>query len=156
VASLVSAVSTFSLILATNPAFSAEGGVLALEPGFCDVSALSLHVGQLFADGPVPHLEYINSSDESLFSCSIDPLVFPTHNAPKTDAKNLLDFDMGMGRLAEEVLPKPGNCFLPRVDSAVRGWLSVFEDTIVTHQLHHPCDILTVEGFIELKDDSDR
>jgi hypothetical protein len=102
------------------------------------------------------YIEYINSSDVSLFSCSINPLVSPAHNAPKTDAKNFLDFDMGMGRLAEEVLLKPSHCFLPREARAVRGWLSVFKDTIVTHQLHHPCYIMTVEGFIEFKDDSDR
>ena len=73
-----------------------------------------------------------------------------------TKAENFLDFDVRMRRLAEEVLPKLSDCFLPRVYSAVGGWICVFEDTIIAHKLHHPCDIMTVEGFIELKDDADR
>ena len=92
----------------------------------------------------------------SHFSRHIYPVVSPVHNAPKTKAKNLLDLDVGMGRLAEEVLPKSSYCFLPRVHSAVGGRISVFEDTIVAHKLHHTCDIMTVEGLIELKDDADR
>jgi hypothetical protein len=116
----------------------------------------SLHVGQLFADGTVPYLEYIDSSDMSLFSCHIHPVVSPAHNAPKTKAKYLLDLDVGMGRLAEEVLPKLSYYFLPRVHSTVGGWTSIFEDTIVAHKLHHICDIITVESLIELKDDAYR
>jgi hypothetical protein len=92
----------------------------------------------------------------SLFSCHIYPVVSPAHNAPNTQAKNLLDFDVGMGRLAEEVLPKLSDYFLPRVHSAVGGWIRLFEDTIVAHKLHHTCDIMTVESLIEPKDDADR
>ncbi len=61
-----------------------------------------------------------------------------------------------MGRLAEEVLPKMSYYFLPQVHSAVGGWIGVFEDTIVAHKLHHTCDIMTVEGLMELKDDAHR
>ena len=91
----------------------------------------------------------------SLFPCHIYPVVSPAHNAPHTKAKNLLDFDVCLGRLAEEVLPKLSYYFLPQVHSAVGGWISVFEDTIIAHQLHHTCDIMTVEGLIERKDDAD-
>jgi len=101
-------------------------------------------------------LEYIDAPDMSLCSCQIDPVVSPAHNAPHTKAKNLLNFDVGLGRLAEEVLSEPSDCFLPRVHSAIGGWSSVFEDTIVAHKLHHTCDIKTIEGFIECKDDAHR
>jgi hypothetical protein len=92
----------------------------------------------------------------TLSSCHIHPVVSPAHNAPNTKAKNLLALDVGMGRLAEEVLPKLSYYFLPRVHSAVGGWISVFEDTVVAHELHHTRDIMTVEGLIELKDDAYR
>jgi hypothetical protein len=43
-----------------------------------------------------------------------------------------------------------------RVYSAVRDWISVFEDAIIAHKLHHAYDIMVVEGLIELKDDAYR
>jgi hypothetical protein len=92
----------------------------------------------------------------SFFLCYIYPVVSPAHNAPLTKAKNLLDLDVGMGRRAEEVLPKLSYYFLPRVHSAIGGWISVFEDTIVAHKLHHPCDIMVIKGLIELKNDAHR
>jgi hypothetical protein len=91
----------------------------------------------------------------SLFAGIIHPVVSPAHNAPKTKAKNLLDFEVGLGRLAEEVLPKLSDCLPARVHRAVGSWSRVFEDTIVAHLPHHAGDIVTVEGRIELKDDAD-
>src|SRR6476646_7218003 len=67
---------------------------------------LSLDVGQLFRDETVLHLEDIDATDMALFSCRIDPVVFPAHNTPYTKAENLLNIDMGVRRIAEEVLPK--------------------------------------------------
>jgi hypothetical protein len=86
----------------------------------------------------------------------VHPAVSPAHNAPLTKAKNLLNMNVGLRRLAEEVLPKSSYYFLPRVHSTVGGWISVFKDTIVAHKLHHTCDIMTVECLIELKDDAYR
>jgi hypothetical protein len=56
---------------------------------------------------------------------------------------------VGLGRLAEEVLPKMSDCFLARVHSAVGGWASLIEDAIVAHKLHHTPDIMAVESLIE-------
>jgi hypothetical protein len=117
---------------------------------------LSLDVRQLLANQTTLHLVYIGSSHMSLVTCHIHPVISPAHNAPKTNTKNFLDFDVGMGRLAEEVLPKPSYFCLPQVHCTVGGWISVFEDTIVTHKLHHTCHIMLVKSFIEFKDDADR
>src|SRR3990172_12121938 len=53
-------------------------------------SALSLDIGQLFADEAVLHLEYIHSTHMSLFSGLIYPLVSPAHKteAGQTKKKN--------------------------------------------------------------------
>jgi hypothetical protein len=101
-------------------------------------------------------LEYIDASDMSFFPCRIRPVVSPAHNAPGTKAKYLFDLDLGMGRLEYEVPPKLSYDFLTRVHGAVGGWTGVFKDTIVTHKLHHPRDIMPIEGFIELKNDAHR
>ena len=123
------------------------------------LEAFNLHdldsIMSYFADETVLHFEYIDSTDMSLFSCHIHPAVSPAHNAARTEAKNLLDFDVGMGRLPEEVLPKLSYYFLARVHSAIGCWISVFENAIVAHKLHHTCDIMAVEGLIEIKDDAD-
>jgi hypothetical protein len=117
-------------------------------------STLTFDIGQLFADDAFLHLKYIDSADMSLFSCRIHPDVSPAHDTPNTKAENLLDLNVSMGRLAEEVLPKLSYDFLPQIYSAVGSWLGVFEDTIIAHKLHHPCDIMTIESLIELKNDA--
>jgi len=58
--------------------------------------------------------------------------------------------ELGMGRLAKEVLPKLSYLFLPRVHRAVGSWNGILEGAIVAHELHQPCDIVTVESFVEL------
>ena len=73
---------------------------------------LSLDIGKLFGDETIPHLEDIDSSDVSLFSFHIYPVVFPAHNAAIPQAENLLDLNVRVGRLAEEVLPKLSDRFL--------------------------------------------
>jgi hypothetical protein len=88
--------------------------------------------------------------------CLIHPIVSPSHNAPIAKAKNFLDLDVGLGRRAEEVLPKLRDGWLPRVHRAVGSWGRVFEDTIVAHEPHHTGDIMTVEGFIERKNGAAR
>jgi hypothetical protein len=91
----------------------------------------------------------------SFFPGSFYPVVSPAHNAANARAKYLLDFEVGMGRLAEEVMARLSYHFLPRVKGAVRGWVTVFEDTIVAYKLHHTGDIMTNEGLVVLKDDAD-
>jgi hypothetical protein len=117
-------------------------------------SNLSLDIGKFFVNGTVFHPKYIDSSDMLLFPSCVHPAETPTQNAPLTEAENLLDLDMGMGRLAEEVLPILSYDFLPHVYSAVWSGMSVFKDAIVTHKLHHTGDIMTVESLIELKDNA--
>src|SRR5262245_43002081 len=87
---------------------------------------------------------------------SIYPVVSPAHDAPRTKAKDLLDLDMSMGRIAEEILPELRDSFLSRVHRTVRGWSGVFENAIVAHKPHHTRDIVAVKSLIELKDDADR
>ena len=78
------------------------------------------------------------------------------HHAAQTEAKNTLDLDVGLRRFSKELLPKLRDCFLPFIPRAIRGWSCVLENAIVAHQLHHPCDIMTVEGFIERQDNTGR
>jgi hypothetical protein len=117
--------------------------------------ALSLDVRQLFGDETVLHLEDIDASDMSFFPCRVHPFISPAHNTAITKAKNLLDFDVGLGRLVEEALPELGYCVFPRVHSSVGGRTGVFEDTIVAHKLRHPCDVMAVEGLVEFQDKAD-
>ena len=107
-------------------------------------------------DKTILHLEYIDAADMTPFPCYIHPVISPAHYAAHTQAKNLLDFDVSLGRLAEEVLPELGHGFFPRVNNAIWGRIRVLEDTILAHQLHHPGDIMTIEGFIELQHYTDR
>ena len=51
---------------------------------------------------------------------------------------------------------KLSDSFFSYVRGSVRSWSRVFENTIVVHKLHHSCDIMAVEGFIEIKNDADR
>jgi len=52
---------------------------------------LAFQVGQLFTNGTILHLEYIDISDIPRFSCHIYPIVSPAHNAPEAMTKNFLD-----------------------------------------------------------------
>jgi hypothetical protein len=131
-----------------------EGGVRRSNDNVEFPSTLALDVGQLFADDTVLHPKYIDATHVPRISGLIHPVVPPAHNAADTQAKNLLDLDMGLGRLGEKILPKLSYGFLPRVHGAVRGGIRVFEDTIVAHQLHHSGDIMTVEGLVERNDDA--
>jgi hypothetical protein len=74
--------------------------------------SLSFDVGQFFADQSFLYLEDIDSPDMSLYSGRIHPGISPTHNTVVAEAENLLDFDVGLRRLFEEVLPKLSDCFL--------------------------------------------
>ena len=89
------------------------------------ISHLSLDVGQLLADETVSHSKYVDSSDMPLFPCHVHPTVSPAHNAPLAKAKNLLDLDVGLRRLAEEVLPKLSTASFPEY-TAPSGAGSVF------------------------------
>src|SRR5215203_5580684 len=92
----------------------------------------------------------------SLFACRIHPTVFPAHDAMQAHAKRFFDLDVRLRRIAEEVLPKLRDGFLSRIDSTVGSWSGVFEDTIVAHQGHHSCNIMTIECLIELEDNAKR
>ena len=114
---------------------------------------LTFDIGELLADKTVRYPEYIDPSDMPSFAVHIHPSVCPTHNTPLTQPKDLLDLNMGLGRRVEKILPKASDYFPPRVDRAIGGGISVFEDTIVAHELHHACNIMTVEGLIEAQND---
>ena len=88
----------------------------------------------------------------SLLAGSIHPVVSPAQHTAEAQAKNLLNFDVGLGRGEKEVVPKPSDRFLPGVYRAIGGWLRVLKNSIVAHQLHHPGDIMAIEGLIKLKD----
>src|SRR5215208_3728284 len=115
------------------------------------VVPLSLDIGILFRDQTIPDLKNINASDMSLCSCYIHPFVSPAHNTAISQAEDLFDFDVCLRRLTEEILPKLRDRFLACINSAVGSWICVFKDTVVTHQLHHRNDIMTIERLIEIK-----
>jgi len=112
----------------------------------------SFNVGQLFADEAILQFEEINPADMSLFAGGIHPIVAPARHTAEPQAENLLNLDVSLGRGKEEIVPKAGNRFLPYVYRAIGGWVRVLENAIVAHQLHHPGDIMAIEGLIKLKD----
>jgi hypothetical protein len=84
----------------------------------------------------------------------INPFIPPAHNAAHPQPKNLLNLDMCLGRLAEKFLPELRYSRLANVSGTVRGRIRILEDTILSHQLHHPGYIMPVESIIKIKDDA--
>src|SRR4029078_34016 len=60
---------------------------------------LAFDVGEFFGDETCLHLEDIDTAYVPFLPCSIDPAVFPAHNAALSKAKDLLDIDMSLWRL---------------------------------------------------------
>ena len=79
-----------------------------------------------------------------LLAGRVYPVVAPAHHALQPQAEDLLDMDVGLGRRVEEVLPELSDCFFARVYGAVRGRAGIFEDSIIAHQYHHGCHVMTV------------
>ena len=102
-----------------------EGGVRRSNDNIEFPSTLSLDIGQLFADDTVLHSKYIDATHVPRISSLIHPFISPAHNAADTQAKNLLDLDVGLGRLGEEILPKLSYGLLARVHRAIGGGIRV-------------------------------
>lgn len=102
------------------------------------------------------HLEEIDATHMAWVTRRIDPVIAPAQNAAVAKAKDLLGVDMGLGRGAEEVVPKLCNGRFAGVGGAIGRRIGIFEDTVVGHQLHHSVDIMAIEGFVELKHQANR
>jgi hypothetical protein len=107
------------------------------------------YIGEDFMDEAILHAKDIDPANMTWLACGISPGIAPMRDAAAAKTPGILNFALSLGRFSKERLPKGGDGFLAGEYSAIGSWGVVFKGAVISDELHHPGNIMTIEGLIE-------